>query len=156
MGKESKKGRPTKYKEEYNEQAYKLCLLGFTNSELASFFEVNESTIERWMQKYSDFCGSVTRGKVIADGNVAQAFYKRALGYNYIERREKDDGDSIEITTTDKHIPADPGAAMNWLSNRQRSKWCKAPKISVEVKTDSISDVELDERIKQLQERVND
>jgi hypothetical protein len=32
------RGRPTKYKEEYNEQAYKLCLLGATDKELADFF----------------------------------------------------------------------------------------------------------------------
>ena len=31
----NKGGRPTKYKEEYAEQAYKLCLLGATDKELS-------------------------------------------------------------------------------------------------------------------------
>lgn len=36
-------GRPTKYKKEYDDQAFKLCLLGATDKEIADFFEVNRS-----------------------------------------------------------------------------------------------------------------
>lgn len=39
----SKGGRPTKYKEEYTDQAYKLCLLGATDKEMADFFERDRS-----------------------------------------------------------------------------------------------------------------
>jgi hypothetical protein len=35
-------GRPTKYKSEYPEQTFKLCLLGATDKEIANIFEVNE------------------------------------------------------------------------------------------------------------------
>ena len=34
--------RPSKYKEEYNEQAYKLALLGATDKDIADIFDVNE------------------------------------------------------------------------------------------------------------------
>ncbi len=34
--------RPTKYQEAYAEQARKLCLLGYTDAELADFFEVSD------------------------------------------------------------------------------------------------------------------
>lgn len=37
--------RPTKYQEAYAEQARKLCLLGYTDAELADFFEVSESLL---------------------------------------------------------------------------------------------------------------
>jgi hypothetical protein len=30
-------GRPTKYRVDYNEQGYKLCLLGATDNDLADF-----------------------------------------------------------------------------------------------------------------------
>ena len=56
-------GRPTKYKEEYNEQAYKLCLLGHTDAEMAEFFEVDVSTIHRWKIDYPEFCDSIKRVK---------------------------------------------------------------------------------------------
>lgn len=41
-------GRPSKYREEYADQARKLCLLGATDADLASFFEVNEDTVNEW------------------------------------------------------------------------------------------------------------
>lgn len=56
MAAEDKKiGRPSAYKPEYAEQARKLCLLGHTDAELASFFEVSEQTINAWKHAHPDF-----------------------------------------------------------------------------------------------------
>jgi len=38
-------GRPSGYREEFAEQARKLCRLGATDKELADFFGVDEATI---------------------------------------------------------------------------------------------------------------
>ena len=149
--KKNKGGAPTKYKEEYNEQAYKLCLLGYSNKELGSFFSVSEVTIENWLKVHKEFFGAVTRGKDIADGEVAASFYKRALGYEYTETKEKIGDNGSETTTTNKHVPADSGAAMNWLSNRQKKKWRKDPKVKVEIKTGEIDDEELQKKIDKLE-----
>lgn len=51
--------RPTKYQEAYAEQARKLCLLGYTDAELADFFEVSESTINKWKLDYPEFSESI-------------------------------------------------------------------------------------------------
>ncbi len=51
--------RPTKYQEAYAEQARKLCLLGYTDAELADFFEVSESTINKWKLDYPKFSESI-------------------------------------------------------------------------------------------------
>lgn len=147
MAKKNKGGAPTKYKEEYNDQAYKLCLLGYSNAELGDFFKVDERTIENWMKAHPEFFRSVTHGKDIADAEVAASFYKRAKGYDYTETREKIGDNGNEITTTNKHVPADSGAAMNWLSNRQKKKWRKDPKVKVEVKVNDMTDDELDKKI---------
>lgn len=144
-------GAPTKYREEYNEQAYELCLLGYTIEELANFFNVAKSTIEVWIKTKSEFSGAVTRGRDIADGKVARAFYNRALGYDYTETKEKQGDNGCETITTNKHVPADSGAAMNWLSNRQRRKWKKDPKVKVQVKVGEISDEELQKKIDKLE-----
>jgi hypothetical protein len=140
MGKEKipkEEGRPTKYKEEYNDQAYKLCLLGATDKELADFFEVNEDTIYEWKKVHSKFSDSVKKGKVMADAEVAKSFHKRAVGYQYDEvTYEKlgekldgleEEGDiKLEIykkKIVTKELPPDAGAALNWLKNRQKDKW---------------------------------
>ena len=57
-------GRPTNYKKEYDEQAYKLCLLGATDKEMADFFNVKEQTINNWKKNHPSFFESIKRGKI--------------------------------------------------------------------------------------------
>lgn len=113
-------GRPTKYLTSFNEQAYKLCLLGFTHDELADFFEVNKDTITEWMNVYPEFSVSVKKGKDIADADVAVSFHKRAVGYTF-EEQTFEAGQLTKVVV--KEMAPDAGAALNWLKNRQSSRW---------------------------------
>lgn len=119
----SKRGRPSKYKDEYAEQARKLCLLGATDKEMAGFFEVDEATINRWKKDHHDFCESITRGKDIADANVAERLYERALGYSHDEVHVSNYQGDVTLTPLIKHYPPDTPAASLWLRNRQPKKW---------------------------------
>lgn len=116
-------GRPTDYKEEYAEQGYRLCLLGAIDKDLADFFEVSEATINNWKIAHPEFLESIKRGKQIADTQVADRLYQRALGYEhedlYLTQYQ---GEIVEKTIT-KHYPPDTTAAIFWLKNRQPSKW---------------------------------
>lgn len=116
-------GRPTKYKTEYNEQAYKLCLLGHTDEELASFFEVDVSTINNWKIEHPDFFESIKKGKEIADANVAASLYRRANGYSHPDVDIKAVNGEIVETPVIKHYPPDATSAIFWLKNRQPKKW---------------------------------
>ncbi len=116
-------GRPTKYKQEYDEQAYKLCLLGHTDVELAKFFDVAESTINLWKLEHPSFSESLKNGKEVADANVAASLYNRAMGYKHPDVDIKMfEGNIIETEYT-KHYPPDPTSAIFWLKNRQPKKW---------------------------------
>lgn len=59
----NKVGRPTYFKEEYVELAYKYCLLGATDKDLAQFFEVTETTINNWKNDHPEFFESIKKGK---------------------------------------------------------------------------------------------
>ena len=74
-------GRPTKYKPEYAEQAYKLCLLGAIDADMADFFNVEVSTLNNWKSEFPEFLESIKKGKMLADANVASRLYQRAMGY---------------------------------------------------------------------------
>ncbi len=117
-------GQPTRYKKEYCEQAYKLCLLlAATDAELADFFEVKEQTINNWKKAHPEFFESLTAGKEKADANVGQRLYERAMGYSHDEEKIFcKDGDVTRVDTV-KHYPPDTAAAIFWLKNRQRDKW---------------------------------
>ncbi len=116
-------GRPTKYKPEYATQAEKLCLLGATDDDMADFFDVETSTINNWKNEFPEFLESIKKGKMLADANVADRLYQRAMGY---EAPDVDirvvDGEIIKTPLT-KYYPPDTPAAIFWLKNRQRSKW---------------------------------
>ena len=115
--------RPTKYQEAYAEQARKLCLLGYTEAELADFIDVSESTINTWKLDYPKFSESIKKGKAVADAEVSDRLYKRAMGFvapdidiRVIENR-------IVETPLEKYYPPDTTAAIFWLKNRQKDKW---------------------------------
>jgi len=118
-----KVGRPTNYKEEYADQVHKLCLLGLTDTELANFFDVAESTLNLWKKKYPEFSESLWRGKQIADAEVALSLYHRACGYQHQEIHISSYQGTIIKTKVVKQYPPDTGAATLWLKNRQPEKW---------------------------------
>jgi hypothetical protein len=122
-------GRPTKYKDEYVEQAYKLCLLGATDKELADFFEVNEDTINEWKKVHLEFSESLKNGKALADANVADRLYQRAMGFEHDSEEikvmfDKETNEQyIERVPIRKIYAPDSVAAIFWLKNRQKDKW---------------------------------
>lgn len=108
--------------------AEKLCRLGATDKELADFFEVSEQTLNTWKTKHPAFLESLKKGKALADAEVAEKLYQRAIGFQHPETKffvVKVDRDTEEIQTreTVKVYPPDPTAAIFWLKNRQPTKW---------------------------------
>lgn len=91
-------GAPSKYKPEYADEAMKLCLLGAKDKELADFFNVSESTLNKWKIDYPEFSESLREGKENADAKIAHSLYQQALQGN----------------TT---------AQIFWLKNRRRQDW---------------------------------
>ena len=116
-------GRPTAFKPEFADQARKLCELGATDTELADFFRVDVRSIYRWRNTHADFCEAIKVGKEAADERVERALYQRAVGYSLEgEKVFQYQGEVIRAPIVE-HVPADPGAAMNWLKNRRGDTW---------------------------------
>lgn len=118
------RGRPTLYNPNtMPERAYKLCMLGLTEEQLAIAFGVHVNTIRLWKNKYPDFEDAVMRGKEMADFEVANALYHRAKGY---EQKEKFvrivNGQAVEFERV-RYVPPDTTACIFWLKNRQRQNW---------------------------------
>lgn len=118
-----KTGRPSAYRPEFDEQAYKLCLLGATDKKLADFFGVSEQTLNAWKTAQPSFLESLTRGKERADAEVAESLFHRAKGYQHPEVHVSNYQGSITLTPLVKHYPPDTQAASLWLRNRQPLLW---------------------------------
>ena len=117
-------GRKTSYRTEYDEQAFKLCLLGATDKQLADFFGVTEQAINIWKTKYPSFFESLKRGKQQADAEVAKSLYRNALGYEHQEEQVFVDrmGNEHIVTVTKRYAP-NPTSCIFWLKNRQPERW---------------------------------
>ncbi|KRN61631.1 hypothetical protein [Carnobacterium maltaromaticum] len=83
---------------------------------------------------------SLKKGKEIADYQVEDALYKRAIGYEY-EEETRQLTESGAFTTTKivtKHVSPDTGAIALWLKNRKRDSWQKHNSIDEEFKKEQI------------------
>lgn len=125
-------GRPTKYNESYNEQIYKLCLLGAIDKEIADFFEISESTLNLWKLEYPKFSESIKKGKINANANVAESLYERACGYSHPDVHISNYQGEITITDIIKHYPPDTAAAFIFLKNRQSKDWHDRKEVAIE------------------------
>jgi serine protease inhibitor len=129
-------GRPIAFKPEYIELAYKYCLLGATDATLADFFNVAESTINRWKLKQPKFKDALIRGKTVADANVAHSLYRRGTGYSCTETHVSNYQGEITLTEITKNYPPDTTACIFWLKNRQPDKWRDKVEVDANVKID--------------------
>lgn len=147
--------RPSLFKPEYVEWVEKFAMLGATDKDLASVFEVSLSTIEAWKRNKVEFLNALKRGKAQADAEVATKLFHRATGYEHPE----DDirtvsmgdgaGSEIVITPTVKHYPPDTTAAIFWLKNRRPDLW--RDKVHQEISVDQT----LAERLARARERAD-
>ena len=141
-------GRPTKYKPEYEEQAYKLALEGFTDKKIGEFFRVNERTVNNWKDKHPEFFQSLKRGKDDFDTNVIEkSLAKRATGYQYKEITKAISKDVVPSTCKDqlvtvkevtKEAAPDPTSMIFWLKNRQPERWRDKQTIETGVRLEDI------------------
>lgn len=132
----TKRGIKNQYNEVYPEQAYKLCLLGMEDRDLASFFGVCRKTIHNWKTAYPAFANAVMQGKRAADMEVAASLYQATLDrvittkqaikckeIYYDDNGKRVEKERIEIVDVEKHIPADFRSQQFWLKNRNPKLW---------------------------------
>jgi hypothetical protein len=150
-----KVGRPTKYKEEFCELAYKYSLLSATDEDLARFFEIDVATLYRWKNEHPDFCEAIKEGKEIADTNVANRLYNRAVGYEHddielkVVSRGGNLGSEVQEIPVKKYYPPDTTAAIFWLKNRQPKAWRDRVEVDqsgdIVVRFEGVSPLDLDD-----------
>lgn len=139
-------GRPTKYKPEYADLAYKCCLLHATDAKIAEFLGVNDATVNRWKLEHPEFCEALKNGKERADAEIARSLYQRAKGYSHetVKILTVSDGNGqgshVEKVPYTEHYPPDTAAAIIWLKNRQPKQWRDKQDVEVGV-TDDLAEL---------------
>ena len=101
-----------------------LARRGLTQEQVAHDIGISWRTLTTWKKRYVAVDQALKEGKVIADGQVEKALYRRACGYTYTEKkviRFPDGTNRSEIT--EKEVAPDTTAIIFWLKNRAPDVW---------------------------------
>lgn len=120
-----KNGRPSAFDTSLVENAFKLCLLGATDEQIADFFAVSVATINNWKERHPEFLEALKAGKAQADATVAESLYRRALGYSHEAVKIFMPAGATEpvYAPYTERYPPDTTAMIFWLKNRQKEQW---------------------------------
>lgn len=147
-GAKNKGGRPSEFREEYCELARNYCLLGATDKDLATFFEKDEATINRWKKAHPQFREALKEGKARADAMVAQKLYSKAIGYSHIDTKFATfEGQITDAREYIKNYAPDTVACIFWLKNRRPDLWRDKQEVEETKKTEMVISEETEERI---------
>lgn len=97
---------------------------GLTDDQIAKNMGISRSTLNEWRNKYPDISDALKKSKELADREVENALYKRAIGYEYTETKTViSDKDGVKTETIVKQVAPDVTAQIFWLKNRKRDQW---------------------------------
>lgn len=114
--------RPSKYETHVQP---KLMLIeawardGLTDADMCKNLDVGKDAFIEYKKRYPEFAEALTRGKEVIDVMVENALLKAALGYEYEETKESENG--FERTTKRAH--PNTTALIFWLKNRKPKEW---------------------------------
>ena len=101
---------------------------GLVNEQIAHNMGIHASTLYEWQNKFNEIKEALKKGKEVIDRQVENALLKRALGYEYeekkvVQEKDKNGKDRIRIEKTTKMISPDVTAQIFWLKNRKPVDW---------------------------------
>lgn len=116
---------------------------GLTDEQICKNLGIVKDTFYKYKEKYADFSDALKKGKEVADIEVENALFKRAIGYKYKEVikevKEIDGKKSTYVKEVIKEMPGDVAAQIFWLKNRKSSKWKDKQDIDIEDNNVSIT-----------------
>lgn len=116
---------------------------GLTDEQIFKNLGISRDTFYKYKEKYSDFSEAIKKGKEVADIEVENALFKRAIGYKYKEVikevKEIYGKKTTYVKEVIKEMPGDVAAQIFWLKNRKSSKWKDMQDIDIEDNNVSIT-----------------
>lgn len=131
----------------YDDWVWSLSVDGLSHAEIAKVIGVSKRTLNQWSREHDSFKQALAASKEVADAEVMRALHRRAVGYEYTEKKrvavldaEGNERKSKEEENQKKVVP-DVAAQRFWLKNRQSGTW--KDKIDSVLSADSEVEVQL-------------
>lgn len=131
-GKKSVNGRPSTLQKLNLEQVRKLVIRGWTDVDIADFFEIPIVTLDNLKRSHPEFLKSFMDWRDEYDNLIERRLAERAAGYSHPEEKVfLGPGGQVVTHNTIKHYPPETGACGMWLSNRKQNWRTTAARIAV-------------------------
>lgn len=128
---------------------------GLTDEQIAHNMGIRRQTLYVWCEKYADISDTLKKGKDVADREVENALYKRAVGYRSKKQvrelrlnRESGKQEMTVVKETEEEVAPDVTAAIFWLKNRKPEDWRDKRDVTIDGLEESQEKV--DEVLRQL------
>ena len=126
--KDKTSGRPKSLTNKDKEKIVRLAKFGFTDDQISEVFGITKQTLNNYKKYDPVFFDSLKASKLLADVDVIDSLYKRALGMKVKEEKAMSVSDGhmgahIEKVEVWKELPPDPTSMIFWLKNRQPDKF---------------------------------
>ena len=96
---------------------------GLTLEQIAGNMGIARETLRQWRKDHAAISAALKITKELADIEVENALYKRALGYKYIETTTETGDKGTKVTVVEKRMAPDVTAQIFWLKNRKPFEW---------------------------------
>lgn len=100
---------------------------GLSHEQIAQRLGIALSSLHLYRSQFSEFSDALRVSREIADQQVENALFKRAIGYEYVETREEiadgPQGPSSKTVTIRKQRAPDVTAQKFWLTVRRPDRW---------------------------------
>ena len=121
-------------------------------------------TLIQWKKKFPDISYSLKVNKEVADIQVENALFKKALGYKVVdiiyERVKNLDTGEYELVPakkTERDVPPDTTAQIFWLKNRKPDVWSDRKDVTLNGKVNTVAemtDEELEKKIASIEKEL--
>ena len=106
---------------------------GLREDQIAKNLGISVATLERYKKEHSEIVKSLKKGKETLVTELENALIKKALGYDYEEKKvytKTEDGVTTTYTEiTKKHQPPDTGALFGLLKNKAPDQYADNPQM---------------------------
>lgn len=131
--------------------AKRLCILGYTDTHLCEYFQIDPMLFNMWKEAIEGFKDALEKCRLDTDAKVAYALLRLALGY--VEKDVKlfhYQGEVIEHPYMKRYEP-NMAAIKMWLETRQKGIWNNPEMVemalSLNVDPSQLSDAEINDII---------
>ena len=118
MAKAGRKSKYDEYVKPYLKQITEWARSGATENEICTALGISQSTFYEYKKQFSELSNALRMGRQTVILNVKAALYRKAIGFEYEEKRGVKKGDKVVSTEVFKrYSPPDTTAAAMLLRN---------------------------------------